>query len=55
MEGKVKTLIIQTNEQEPEDGIFLVNPQWTHLDKKEIKEKIDSEEKLFKVNFEDAK
>ncbi len=31
------------------EGIFLVNPQWIHLDEKEIKERLGRGEKLFKV------
>ena len=48
----MRTLTIHTNEQEPKEGIFLVNPTWVHLDESEIKEKLDKGEKLFKVKVE---
>ena len=49
----MKTLTIHTNEQCPEEGIFLVNPTWVHLDEKEIKDKLKKGEKLFKVKVEE--
>jgi Pyruvate/2-oxoacid:ferredoxin oxidoreductase gamma subunit len=50
-----KQTTIHTNEQESEEGTFLVNPKWIHLDEKEIQEKLDNREKRFRVNFEEIK
>jgi len=49
----MRTLTIHTNEQEQLEGIFLINPTWIHLDEKEIKEKLDKGENLFKVKVEE--
>jgi len=42
-------------EEENAEGIFLVNPTWIHLDEREVQEKLEKGEKLFKVNFEEIK
>jgi hypothetical protein len=34
------------------EGIFLVSPTWIHLDKKEVQEKLEKGERLFKVKVE---
>ncbi len=54
---KIKKITIHREEAEQDlvEGIFLVNPQWTHLDEKEVQEKLEKGEKLFKVSFEDLK
>jgi hypothetical protein len=49
----MKTLTIQDTNQNPSEGLFLVNPIWIHLDEKEIKEKLKKGEKLFKVKVEE--
>jgi len=48
----MKHITVHTNEQEPKEGIFLVNPTWIHLDEYEIKERTERGEKLFKVEIE---
>lgn len=45
----MKNITIRDKEEEPREGIFLVNPKWIHLDEQEIKEKLEKGEKLFKV------
>jgi hypothetical protein len=50
--NKMKTLTIHNTETELEEGIFLVNPTWIHLDESEIKDKLQQGEKLFKVKVE---
>ena len=47
-----KQITIHTNEVEVEEGIFLINPQWIHLDEKEIQEALKQGQKIFKVNFQ---
>ena len=49
----MKHLTIHSNEQEPSEGIFIVNPIWIHLDEHEIQEKLEKGEKLFKVKVEE--
>ncbi|MCX6741984.1 MAG: hypothetical protein NTX24_02290 [Candidatus Pacearchaeota archaeon] len=49
----MKTLTISKTETSLEEGLFLVNPTWTHLDEQEIKEKLEKGEKLFKVKVEE--
>lgn len=49
---KMKHITIHTNETESEEGIFLVNPTWIYLDEKEVQEKIEKGEKVFKVKVE---
>ncbi|MCX6742369.1 MAG: hypothetical protein NTX24_04335 [Candidatus Pacearchaeota archaeon] len=50
----MKHITIHKEEQNNvEEGIFLVNPTWIHLDEKEIKDKLDKGEKLFKVKVEE--
>lgn len=48
----MKALTIHPIEQQPSEGIFLANPTWIYLDEKEVKEKIEKGEKLFKVKVE---
>ena len=47
----IKHITISKNEQEPSEGIFLVNPTWIHLDEQEIKDKLEKGEKLFEVKI----
>jgi hypothetical protein len=49
----MKHITIHTNEVQPEEGVFLVNPTWIHLDEKEVQERMEKGEKLFKVKFEE--
>ena len=49
----MKLITIHQEEQEPEEGLFLVNPTWIHLDEQEIKDKLEKGEKLFKVKVEE--
>lgn len=50
----MKHITINQDEQEDvKEGLFLVNPVWVHLDEKEISEKLDKGEKLFKVKVEE--
>ncbi|MCX6742323.1 MAG: hypothetical protein NTX24_04105 [Candidatus Pacearchaeota archaeon] len=49
----MKHITINNTEQEPEEGIFLVNPTWIHLDEKEIQDKLEKGEKLFRVKIEE--
>lgn len=51
--AKIKQIIISREETEQKNafGIFLIGPKWIHLDEKEIQERLDRGEKLFKVNF----
>jgi len=49
----MKTITISQTETSPSEGIFLVNPQWIHLDEKEIKEGLEQGERLFKVKVEE--
>jgi hypothetical protein len=51
----MKTITIHTEEAEPKEGLFLVNPVWVHLDEKEVQEKLQIGEKVFKINFEEIK
>lgn len=51
----MKTITIHEKEAEKCEGIFLVDPVWVHLDEKEIQEKMDKNQKIFKVNFEGEK
>ncbi len=48
------TPTISKTETSQSEGIFLVNPKWIHLDEKEIKEKLDKGQKLFKVKVEEV-
>jgi hypothetical protein len=50
----MKRITIHPDDQEPEEGLFLVNPIWVHLDGQEIKDKSDKGEKLFKVKVEEV-
>lgn len=43
----MKHITIHTREQEPKEGLFLVNPKWIHLSEEEVQEKIKKGEKLF--------
>lgn len=52
-ENKMKHLTIHTKETDAEEGIFLVNPTWIYLDEKEVQEKIEKGEKLFKAKIEE--
>jgi len=47
------TVILSPTETSSTEGIFLVNSPWIHLDEKEIKEKLEKGEKLFKVKVEE--
>jgi len=50
----MKTLTIHNLEHEEiNEGLFLVNPTWIHLDEKEISEKLKKGEKLFKIKVEE--
>jgi len=49
----MRTITIHPTETELSEGIFLVNPQWMHLDESEIKDKLEKGEKLFKVKVEE--
>jgi hypothetical protein len=52
---KLKQITIHAEQQEvgSAEGIFLVNPTWVHLDDKEVKERLERNEKLFKVKVGD--
>ncbi|MCX6741952.1 MAG: hypothetical protein NTX24_02130 [Candidatus Pacearchaeota archaeon] len=50
----MKHIIIHSDEQDNiEEGLFLVNPAWIHLDEQEINDKLEKGEKLFKVKVEE--
>jgi len=51
---KMGKIIIREEEVLPKEGFYLVNPPWIHLDEKEVQEKIEKGEKLFKVNVESS-
>jgi len=51
----MKQITVHTNETEADEGIYLVDPKWIHLDEKEVKDALDKNQKIFKVNFEDIK
>ena len=51
----MKTLTIHQNESFPSEGVYLVDPEWVHLDEKEAQEALDKNQKIFKVNFEEDK
>lgn len=47
----MKTNIINNNETCIKEGIFLINPQWVHLDENEIKEKLQHNQKILRVKY----
>ena len=47
----MKQIIFNSEEKLPEEDIFLVNPIWDNLDEKEIRERLEKGEKLFKVKI----
>ena len=50
---KIKYIIIIPEEQEVEnvEGIYLIDPVWIHLDEKEVQERLENNQKIFKINF----
>jgi hypothetical protein len=44
---------LNLSETSQSKGLFLVNPNWIHLDEQEIKEKLSEGEKLFKVKVQE--
>jgi hypothetical protein len=49
----VKTSALGNNKTLLEEGLFLINPPWIHLDESEIQDKLSKGEKLFKVKVEE--
>jgi hypothetical protein len=47
----IRSMTLNIKKQENSEGIFLVNPEWIHLDEMEIKERLERGERLFRVNF----
>ncbi len=50
-----KQIIIKNEEIELEEGVYLVDPMWIHLDEKEVQEVLDKNQQIFRVNFEEIK
>jgi hypothetical protein len=50
----MKKITIKEDKTGLSEGIFVVNPQWIHLDEKEIEDRLKKGEKLFKVSVDEC-
>ncbi len=49
----MRTLTLSPIKASSSEGLFLVNPTWIHQEEKEIEDKLEKGEKLFKVKVEE--